>query len=438
MRYQKKSLIIISFIALWMSLFSLALEKHKAFGLYNYQSELWADKSGYYVYLPAAHLYGFDASAFPAEVDENTGQGFKLDSASGKVITKYTYGVALMEAPFYFAAHLLAALTEKTTDGFSLLYQKSINLAASFYGAMALVILFMVLRKRFDWIAALLSCSLILFGTNLLYYIIDESGMSHVYSFFLASALIYWWHHRTAQVYMVQALLVGFCAGLAILIRPTNALLLLFIPLSNFNNFSSWWPHVKSLLNAKFIIAAAIGTVLVWLPQFFYWEYLTGEFVYYSYTNEGFQWLEPQFLSSFFAPRNGLFLYSPLYLFLMVWAIVLAIRGSRLALINLSLFAIAAYVFSSWWAWHFGCSFGGRSYIEYLSIFSILMTSTLREIQGIKSNLLKWFVWFLIVACVLYNLKMTYSVTECFFSPDDWDWDRYCKFLKEPVKIPFF
>lgn len=79
----------------------LAMNRHSRSGLFNYHSEIWGDKAGYYVYLPAALKYGFDPAAFPDSMDVKTGYGFRLDSAQGTVVTKYFYGTALMQLPFY-------------------------------------------------------------------------------------------------------------------------------------------------------------------------------------------------------------------------------------------------------------------------------------------------------------------------------------------------
>lgn len=428
-----KPIYVIRFLVIWLTLFGLGLNKHENYGLYNYQSELWADKSGYYMYLPAAHLYNFDAHAFPSEVDENTGQGFRLDSLSGKVVTKYSYGVALLEAPFYFTAHFITGFTSYPQDGFSLLYQKFINLAASFYATVALLLLFALLARKYDQRTALVSITLLVLGTNLLYYIIDESGMSHVYSFFVASVLLFWWHRHRKKQNWVAALVLGMAVGLLTVIRPTNALLLLFIPLTTYQSFVSWWPQVKSLLNLRFIIPLIVGGIIVWLPQMLYWRYLSGNWMYYSYENEGFHWLNPQIIPSLLAPFNGLFLYSPLYLVLLVYLVLSSIYRSRQSQIQLVLFVVIIYLFSSWWAWHFGCSFGGRSYIEYLAIFSLSVGAMVHKSFGLKSQRIKWGVFTFLSLCVLYSIKMTYSISECFFGGGVWDWDRYFEFWTYPL-----
>src|SRR5262245_16874595 len=111
----------------------LTFNRHSRSGYFNYHSEVWTDKAGYYVYLPAALKFSFNPLSFPDSIDVKTGNGFTLDFENNKVRTKYTYGVALMQLPFYFIADLLCPMLGQKPDGFSPVYQKMINVAAIFY-----------------------------------------------------------------------------------------------------------------------------------------------------------------------------------------------------------------------------------------------------------------------------------------------------------------
>ena len=121
--------IIVSLFFFGITLF-LTFNKHSKSGYFNYHSEIWSDKAGYYVYLPAALNYNFNANNFPDSIDIKTGHGFRLDKANGKVVTKYTYGVALMQLPFFCMAKLLAEPLNMKNNGFSPIYHWSINIAS--------------------------------------------------------------------------------------------------------------------------------------------------------------------------------------------------------------------------------------------------------------------------------------------------------------------
>jgi len=64
----------------------------------KYPSKLfWSDMEGYYIYLPATFIYGgFDQVKV---ADKEYLKPFS--ETNPKIYTKYTCGVALMEAPFF-------------------------------------------------------------------------------------------------------------------------------------------------------------------------------------------------------------------------------------------------------------------------------------------------------------------------------------------------
>jgi hypothetical protein len=57
-------------------------------------------------------------------------------------------------------------------------------------------------------------------------------------------------------------------------------------------------------------------------------------------------------------------------------------------------------VFASWWDWSFGCSFGARSFVEYLSIFSIVIAYGVKYTfqLGAKKRALVYLITFAIIA----------------------------------------
>lgn len=156
------------FLVLYGLLLFLSLNRHSHSGYYNYHSEIWADKAGYYVYLPAALKFNFDASQFPDSIEQKTGFGFKLDKKSNLVLTKYTYGSALMQLPFYLLADLLAEPLGYEADAFSPIYYKFIDIAAVTYLMLGLIFLYLFLKKRSNPLLAGCTVLLLVFASNLL------------------------------------------------------------------------------------------------------------------------------------------------------------------------------------------------------------------------------------------------------------------------------
>jgi len=413
----------------------LTFNRHSKSGYYNYHSEIWADKAGYYVYLPAALKFNFNPNNFPDSVDIKTGNGFILDQENDKVITKYTYGVALLQMPFFGLAELLAKPLNFKQNGFSPIYHWSINISSVFYLFLGLFFLKKYLANRFDDTSSILTVLSIFFATHLFYYSIDETGMSHIYSFSLFSLFLYF-----SQItnYLVKprfwtCLIFGLLIGLIILIRPTNIIFLSVFLFMDVNDRFEIFDRIKRLIHYKSLIPIVIGLSAIISPQLLYWDYVSGSLIDYSYNDEGFNWLNPKLLNSWFSPNNGLFLYTPFYLLVIIFLFLMIKNKNRNGIYLLTLFLTISYIFSSWWSWSFGCSFGSRSYVEYLSVFSIPVAQMfyrrkkLNKITVVSCSVL-------VIILIAFNLKMTYSYDGCFFGKNAWDWNWYLELIKSPTK----
>src|ERR1017187_354763 len=93
------------FIFLFFSSLFLGFNKHSRDTFNSYHSVLWADASGYYMYLPIWFIYGNNANSINDTLVKHTGQGFHMDGIKNKIITKYTCGTAILQMPFFLASH---------------------------------------------------------------------------------------------------------------------------------------------------------------------------------------------------------------------------------------------------------------------------------------------------------------------------------------------
>ena len=387
----------------------LTLNKNSKTYFGNYHYQLWADKMGYHVYLPSLFIYDFDASKFPDKIADSTGAGFSFEG--NKVVSKYPYGVALLQSPFWLVAHVLAS--DKT--GFSQAYATSINYAAVFYLLMGLIFLFRVLQ-RYELKIYIIFLVLIglTFGTNLIYYVIQEGGMSHVYSFFAFSGLVYFVTHP--QFLENKKLLIGAALffGLILSIRTLNiafaGVFILFL-----------YPNFKSLLKIGLYILPAM--VLFYLPQAIYYYYLNGTLVMDSYKDEGFiHILKPKIIEVLFAAQSGLFPYTPLLLLLFL-GIVLKPKTNYIQVVCFILYIL---IYASWHSYYLGCSYGHRAIIDILPIFILSMPNWLNKL----SNKQVYVLTGIILLCIYVNMTFVYSYDGCFYGKDEWDWDEYIKLFK--------
>ena len=396
---------------------------HSSTGYFSYRSELAGDKAGYYVYLPAIFIYDLRGENLPEGIEEKLFRGFRVDSLSGLIHTKYSIGTAILQAPAFLVIHAYQVITGGISDGFSGPYHNVPNLSAWIYASLGLWFMYKYLDRRYNSTQALTTMLLVFFGTHLFYYAVRETGMSHVYSFFLFTALMWQLQHAADKPPgLRRTVLIGIIMGLMILVRPLN---LLFIA-GALGYYRLYSPRFLINFAGARGFTLVLALLLTLVPQFWYWHSLTGDWLYYSYGDEGFaNILNPQFKSLLFAPLNGLFPYAPLYAVLILSSLVWIKSKPSFTFFFLGFFGLLTFVLASWHTPQFGCGFGSRNYVEYLAIFSIPLAELLRVLEK------KWRVMLLTVLVMLglINLKLTYAFETCFWGESMWDWREYKNLL---------
>lgn len=404
---------------LFIASLGLTLNMHSRRTYDSYHDVIWSDAAGYYVYLPATFIYDYDANSFPAGVVEKTGEGFDLKE--GKVKTKYFMGTAVLCAPFFLVAHL----TDSQGDGFSKRYHRALTFAALFYTMLGLFFLQKVLTARFGIKTAALTILFIYLGTNLYYYTIDKAGMSHAYSFFLFTLVVYLTNRLHAQYRLRTFIILVLSVSLIALIRPTNALIVLWVV------FGYGWTSFKTtFLGSKFLRHVAISLIalgVVWLPQFMYWNYLTGSPFHYAYSGEGFDYtLNPQVIQLWFSANNGWLVYSPIMIFALYGIRMMIRKGEQGGRTIGVILIVATYILASWWCWWYGCSYGSRSYVEYYALLAIPLACVLqRSMQATARWIPASLITVMVGLCVV-NLMMIYEYDDCYYGTT-WDYWQYWK-----------
>ncbi|MCX6244921.1 MAG: hypothetical protein NTU98_09470 [Bacteroidetes bacterium] len=391
--------------------------------------KIYSDKAHYYVYLPATFIYGWDIHKFPAGIEKKC-EGFLLDKKTNKVIIKTTCGVAILIAPFFLVTHLVALQWNLQPNGFSDFYQQMTILPGVFYLVLGLFFLQRFLRRYFSRGISWLTVLLILAGTNLFDYGIYDGLMSHVYSFFLFSLFLFLLKKFLDSGKKSYGLFLGMSIvlSLAILIRPTNILLMTWMLFLDVKSWKEIRARLILFLKPTYILIFLVTAFIIFLPQFFYWKYLTGHFVYYSYPNEGFtNWKQPQMIPAWFSTLNGLFIYTPLVFFFVAGMLFMIVKKvPNGTFIGLS-FLLASYVFSSWSAWFFGGSFGYRPMVEYYALFSLPFAWFISGIGKIRNLFVKSIIVVAMVFSSYYNLVLTYH--QRWDTNSVWSWDDYLFYL---------
>ncbi len=383
---------------------------------------IWSDKAAYYIYLPALFLYDFDAGKFPDErIGKKLGYGFDVSHKEGKIKTRMTYGVAVMIAPFFAVAAWFNEIDGPDT-GFDLPFRKAVVVSGVFYLVLGLFFLRRFLIRYITEAASWLTILALLFATNLFFYGLKENLMSHVYSFFLFSLLLYVFPFSDpARLKLKSGITTGLVTGLLILVRPTHFMalwILLFFQVRSLRDFRE---RLSGLTRPKFILPFLLVVIALFIPQLLYWKYWTGNYIHYSYGEQGFSNIcAPPLHAAWFSPLNGLFVYTPLFVLILA-GIVSMIRDNKAGgWFLLIFFAVLSLLFASWDQWYYGGSFGWRPMVDYFPLFS-LPFGYLAEKVFTKGRILAGLVVTIIILVFAFiNIRMTYQ--HWWYNGSVWDW----------------
>jgi hypothetical protein len=387
----------------------------------NWGKEYWkgilrVDGKGYYAYLPAVFIYhdlnfGFyDTIENKEYFNKNNVYDYR-SNGNWKTINKYYCGTAVAELPFFLTAHLLSYLLDYKTDGYSKLYPIFITIATLFYLFLGLVFLNLILASYHikEWEKSLVLFAAV-FGTNLFYYTVGEPSMSHVYSFAFITMFLYYSQQYFSAFRKKYIPILALIFGIIILIRPINGLILFVLPFIA-GDFITFKKGVSNLFVNKVRLLFSLFIVIgVFAIQFVIYKISTGSFIIYSYQDEGFNFLNPHIMDILFSYKKGLFLYTPLYLISLVGGYFLWEKSRYLFISWFGFFLLITYVFSSWWNWYYGGSFSSRVYVEFISVFMILLALALHHIsyKSIK-KLLVTLIVFIILVCQIQTVQYLYN-----------------------------
>lgn len=405
----------------------------------RWKSLLSHDALGYYSYLPAVFIYNDLDYRFIEQIDVKYNQirnpyilKAHPDIQGGKK-NRYYCGTAISLLPFFFIAHFISGIIGADQDGYSKLYLIIINVAAICYLLTGLIVLFRFLKPvaLTEGQKTLLLFSTV-FGTNIFYYVINEPGMSHIYSFTFVITFLYYSQQYFIYPKSKYLLILAALLGLITIIRPVNALVILLLPFTA-GNYRSLKKGLQYLIQKPTItvIGLLIFTVIL-IPQLLIYKHTEGVFFYYSYTGEGFNFLEPHFFDILFSYRKGLFLYTPLF-FIALFGGYYLFKHSGFQFFSLFLFLIVlTYVLSSWWCWYYGGSFSGRPYLEFTGLFIFLLAITLKNL---KPPVLNRIYVSVIILLIMVCQFQTYQYRKAYIHWSDMTKEQYWDVFLNPDKL---
>lgn len=381
-----------------------------------------ADGEGYYAYLPA-YLIDGDPTLETLALRRYDGTMpahtfWKRYEPTGRYVCVYPAGVALMMSPFFTAAHVFATVTVGQTtwqkfvhpaDGYSFFYQRAAALAGWFYFLCGLAVLKRELDRVFPPGVVVATLLALTCGTNLLHYASSETVLAHPYSFFLIALLFPLarrWHAQPAS--RGWSLAVGAWLGLAVMVRETNVLAFVMLPLLGVDSWAAARARLRLYLAHPAALGwAGVGLLVAFAPQLVIWHEATGHWLFSPRTaipgNNGglVHLLHPKFPEVLFGLRKGLLVYFPVLALLVPGLVHLWRRQRGLAPAVTAYLALQLYVVASYGSWDSGGGFGNRYFVETLTAAAFGLAGCF---AALRHPVARAGVGLLVVGCLGYSL----------------------------------
>lgn len=367
------------------------------------------DVSGYYMYLPAIFIYkDLKKVEFLEEVlDKYKPTSVEMQTmpvANGNRVMKYSAGQSITMLPAFAIAHLWASSSDKyAADGFSFPYQFMISMGALLITSIGIFFLLKVLLIYFSVKVSGITLLAVVLGTNYLNYSAIDGAMTHNSLFTIYALLLY----NTIKFYdnpdFKKAGFIGFLVGFAALIRPTEIITVLIpllwgLDISKKKEIVDRFQFLKE--NSSKILLAIIVCGLMGSIQLIYWKYVSGDWLVYSYDDQGFDWLHPHLFQGILGFKTGWLVYSPLLFFAVFGFISLYRFRKSLFYPALIFMIIFTYITFSWSEWTYGGSLGARAMVQSYPVLMIPFASIIRWILK-QRNWLK-FLFFSIAGILCY------------------------------------
>jgi len=395
----------------------------------GYKYVFSSDGLGYYQYLPAQFNKG----------SLKTGQPWCLILDDGTYLNKFTWGVAYMQAPFYFTAELLLKITGQKSDGYTGTNGFMIIFGAMIYCFLALLMLFRMLKSRFGSMVSIATVLILFYATNLIYYTLGNAAMSHVYTFFLITLFVY----RTPFFYEKPSLLnilwLAVPLAIIILIRQTNGIIAIYLLMHGITTWKSFRQRVVFWLQHWYLVLLTIAVIFVaFIPQLVYWHLITGKWYIYAYgynklADETFRyWNNPKIGEVLAGPVSGLLTYTPVMLLALFGMVRMFVKKQAGSVGIILVFIAALYIISSWWCYTYDCGFGHRAFIDFYGMLAIPMAFSLSAIVRQRQIYVKLLTTMVLIFLMYLNvrLSMMYNYDPC-WNGQSWTWKHYTNVIKK-------
>ncbi len=354
---------------------------------------IYWDTLSYYSYLPATFIYKDLSLKFIDEDNSFFSNKFWPEITENKTyVIRTSMGMAILYLPFFTIAHVVSKPMGFPADGFSMPYHVSLAFSGIFYLTIGLFFLRKLLLRYYKDHITALTIFIVVFATNLFFYTSVTATMSHSFNFALIS--IFMW---CSVVFLKKpsfsgSFSTGLLFGIITLVRPSNVIIILIPLLYGIRSYKDFIARIFFFLkNYRYTFIIITLTILIWLPQMFYWKSLTGSWLYNSYgSHSRFFWLEPMLREGLFGFRKGWLIYTPVMIFAIAGFLFIKKNAGDWLIVIPVITVLAIYIILSWWCWWYGGGFGMRPMIDYYPLLSIPLAAFITFLYNEKKLLLKY------------------------------------------------
>ncbi len=336
------------------------------------------DNFGYYLYLPAI----FENQDL--ETLENTKKYFEEVKPSysfyqvkqtelGKPVIVYPMGLAIVYAPPYLVTKAFLELTGKESSSFARPYHFTISMWCLLLVFASLFLLQKILRRYFSDKVTAIAIFAMFMGSNSFFYGAYFPQIVHPVLFFiylLFIELTIRWHEKQSKI-LSSALGALYC--FSVIIRPSSIFLVSILVLWGVGKeFSVLEKILFWLKRFKHVLLMVLAAILVCIPQLLYWKMQSGNYLYFSYAVDWFDFTDPNIWKGIFGGRTGWAFHHPI--------ILLGLIGLFWSVFKRKQFSIAIFIFSilqiwfilSWSNYWYGGGFGHRGFTEFQGVLAIM------------------------------------------------------------------
>lgn len=324
-------------------------------------------------------------------------------------------GSALLWAPFFAGAHVIALVTGQPADGFSQPYISAVAYGSAFYALLAIALSATIARRLIGrGLAASLAIAV---GTPLLFYAIVAPGFGHATSAFAVSLFIWIWLRVRDAWTWSGAVWLGLSAGLMGIVREQD-LLLAAAPAIDFLRSAFRTSSTNVARSAGIAAAGTIAFVLAYSPLLIAYNALNGQPFATETASRKMTWTSPHAVSVLFNPDHGFFAWTPLAIVAIVGLVVLALRGvpraeSRghrtppdvqwIGVLLLLMVVVQTYSSGSVESWTVAGSFGQR---RFVALTPVLVVGLAALLAHVRAGWPTWTVRVLVFLCIWWNLGL--------------------------------